>query len=141
MKTCTFFGHRDCPSDIRASLREAILSMIREHGVDTFYVGHQGAFDRMAAAVLESLTEEFPTIRYFVVLAYMPVGKAEEPSRQTLFPEGQELVPRRFAIVRRNEWLLKRCDYVIAYVVHHCGNAHVYVEKAERKGIPVIYVQ
>ena len=44
-KACTFFGHRDCPSSIKAKLREALVDLIENHAVDMFYVGQQGAFD------------------------------------------------------------------------------------------------
>ena len=142
MKICTFFGHRDCPGEIRPFLRAAILSMIQEQGVDTFYVGHQGAFDRMVVGILQMLVEEMPAIRYTVVLAYLTPASLmdEKPLQHTLFPEGLEFVPRRFAIAWRNEWLIKHCDCVIAYAVHHCGNAARYAAKAEKKGKKVVYL-
>jgi len=45
--------------------------MIRERGVTEFYIGHQGAFDRMAAGILKELAESQPQIRYSIVLAYL----------------------------------------------------------------------
>lgn len=141
MKACTFFGHRDSPGTLRSSLRAAILAMVREHGVDTFYVGHQGAFDRMAAELLETLVKELPWIRYMVVLAYLPPAGQGEHTQPTLFPDGLEFVPKRFAIVRRNDWLIRRCDCVITHVVHHCGNAYTYAAKAERMGKVIINIQ
>ena len=41
MLGCTFFGHRDCPQTIRPKLRERLIYLITNHGVDMFYVGHQ----------------------------------------------------------------------------------------------------
>ena len=52
MASCTFFGHRDCPSSIKEKLYEEIERLISHHGVDTFYIGTQGSFDRMASLPL-----------------------------------------------------------------------------------------
>jgi len=55
MVSCTFFGHRDCPSSIKEKLHEEIERLISHHRVNTFYVGTQGNFDRMAYAALVEL--------------------------------------------------------------------------------------
>ena len=36
----------------------------------------------------------------------------------TMFPEGLELVHPRYAIERRNGWMLERSDYFVTYVHH-----------------------
>ena len=74
MATCTFFGHRDCPETIKPKLREALVGLITNHGVDMFYVGNQGHFDYYVRCVLRDLKQEYPHIQYAVVLAYMHGG-------------------------------------------------------------------
>lgn len=139
MHACTFFGHHDSPASLRPLLREAILSLIREQGVTTFYVGHQGAFDRMAAGILREISEEHPQIRYAVVLAYLSASVGEDiPWQNTLLPEGIEQVPPRFAISRRNRWMIRNSDYVITYVAHACGSAAQFEQMASRQGKTVI---
>ena len=69
---CTFFGHRDCPADIRNRLKETLVDLIENHSVDFFYIGNQGQFDAMARNVLRELKTVYPKIEYTVVLAYMP---------------------------------------------------------------------
>lgn len=143
MPSCTFFGHRDCPESIRSSLHQAIVHLIEQEGVDTFYVGHQGHFDRIALAELQQVARQYPQIRYTVVLAYLSLCKEEQelwPPGITLFPEGMETVPRRFAISRRNGWLVERADYVIAYALYR-GGALQFVELAQRKGKKVIFLK
>lgn len=105
MSVCTFFGHRDCPDSLRPQLQEAVEKLIREAGADTFYVGNQGRFDAMALGVLRELERVYPHIRYGLVLAYLP---QEETEPEAMFPEGLEKVPPRYAIARRNEWMLRR---------------------------------
>ena len=72
MAACTFFGHRDCPSSIKEKLHEEIERLISHHGVNTFYVGTQGNFDRMAYAALVELRKRYQHIKIYRVLAYMP---------------------------------------------------------------------
>ena len=35
---CTFFGHKDCPSEIRDKLKQKLIYLIENCGVDEFYV-------------------------------------------------------------------------------------------------------
>ena len=132
MPTCTFFGHRDTPDSIRPLLRETLRELITVHGADRFYVGNEGNFDRMAASVLRELREEFPHIRFAVVLAYLP-QKGEAPP-DSVYPEGLETVPKRFAISHRNLWMLKQADHVITYVTHPSGGAAQFAARAAKQG-------
>ena len=50
------------------------------------------------------------------------------------YPPGFEKVPKRFAIVRANNYMLERCDYLIAYVWHTASNARNILERAELLG-------
>ena len=138
MPTCTFFGHRDCPETIKPKLKETLIDLITRHGIDTFYVGNHGHFDAYVRSTLRALKQEYPHIRYAVVLAYLPGKKAEcEDLSDTILPEGIESVPPRFAISWRNNWMLKQSDYVVTYITHSHGGAAQFAEKAQRqkKGI------
>lgn len=136
MSVCIFFGHRDCPDSLRPRLREAVEGLIVDQGVDVFYVGNQGQFDAMALGVLRELSQVYPHIRYGVVLAYLPRKDPTVP--EAMLPEGLETVPPRYAIARRNEWLLRQADFVITYVTHSWGGAAKYAEKAKRQGKQLI---
>ena len=141
MPACTFFGHRDTPETIRSKLRDTIIMLIEEQGVDTFYVGDKGAFDLMARSVLRELSELNTHMRYSVVLAYLPQKRDEFDRRDfsdTVFPEGIEAVPKRYAISWRNDWMLKRSDYIVCYVNHSWGGAAQFVEKAIKQNKVVI---
>lgn len=138
MSICTFFGHRLCPATLEAELRSVLRDLIECHGVDTFYVGNQGAFDGMALAVLRELAHLYPQITYTVVLAYLPSPQINgqssrlDFSNNTIYPEGIETVPQRFAIDWRNRWLLKQADYVVTYVTHSWGGAAKFAGKAKQ---------
>ena len=131
MSACTFFGHRECPESVKPKLREVLVDLITNHDVRRFYVGNQGQFDAHVRSVLRELKSEYPQIDYAVVLAYMP-GKKDKSTNlsDTLLPEEIASTPPRYAIDRRNKWMLKHSDYVVTYITHSWGGATKYVEMA-----------
>jgi len=137
MKCCTFFGHRDGPDSIKPYLRAAIIDLIVHHGVRMFYVGEQGNFDRMAIGILRELSPAYPQVDYAVVLAYLQHRRREDDPpdpAHTLLPEGMERVPPRYAIARRNRWMVQQADFVVTYVTHSWGGAAQFAALAKRRG-------
>ena len=139
MAVCTFFGHRDSPSSIKADLNKAIVQLICNQRVDTFYVGTQGNFDRMAYADLVELRQRYSHINVYRVLAYMPKPD-DADSADTIVPEGIETAYPRYAIVHRNNWMIDRSDFVISYITHPTGGAYQAVERAKKKGKSIIAI-
>ena len=140
MSACTFFGHHDCPADVRPKLYEIVIDLIENHSVDTFYVGNNGAFDRLVRSVLRELTQKYARINYAVVLERMPENRNEEDCSDTMLPEGMENVLPRFAISWRNRWMLRQSDYVVTYVTHSWGGAAKFAALAERQKKTVIHL-
>ena len=136
MAACTFFGHRDCPSNIKGKLHKEIDRLICNHSGDTFYVGTHGNFDRMAYAALVELRQRYRYIKVYRVLAYMPrlsdIAQDRSVLGDTILPEGIENAHPRYAIIKRNKWMIDRSDYVIAYVTRSFGGAYQAVERAKR---------
>lgn len=130
--TCAFFGHRDCPENIFYKLKETIIDLIENKGVSNFLVGNNGNFDRLVIKVLSECKNTFPHIDYCVVLAYLPNNKNFE--YPTIFPEGLESVPKKFAIIKRNEWIIKNCDFLMTYVSRTFGGAYRSLEYAKKLG-------
>ena len=140
---CTFFGHRECPKDIEAKLEQTIKELIEKENVDMFYVGNQGGFDSMVRKSLTLLKKQYININYYVVLAYMPGEKTEFDnldSEYTIYPEGLENVPLRYAIPKRNLWMIKKSDFVITYVRYTVGGAAHFKEIAEKENKKVINI-
>ena len=138
---CTFFGHRDAPDAIRPLLRETLAELIERQEIRHFYVGNQGNFDAMARSVLAELQTTYE-IRYEVVLAYMP--QKTDPifkNIPTVLPEGIEAVPRRFAIERRNRWMIERSDIVVAYVTRSFGGAAKFRDIARKQKKTIIEIE
>ena len=131
---CTFFGHKDTPKEIEPTLRSTLIDLIENKNVTVFYVGNNGNFDTMVRRQLEDLSRIYP-ITYSVVLAYLPTEKNKyDDLSNTIYPEGLETVPKRFAISWRNEWMIQQSDIVVTYVTHALGGASQFKDIAKRKG-------
>lgn len=142
MLTCTFFGHRDTPKEIKHILRSTLIDLIENKNVTKFYVGNHGGYDYMVRRLLMELKELYP-IEYAVVLAYLSSKKyasENESPTDTIFPDGIESVPRKFVINYRNKWMIEQSDYVVTYVKYTIGGAAQFKEMAEKKKKIVINI-
>ena len=140
-KNCCFFGHREVTHNIREKLTAIIEKLITEDGVTEFYVGHQGRFDSMVYSVLKELKANYPHIRYTVVLAYIPDEYIKEVyGEDTLFPDGLESMPKKYAISKRNVWMIHQSGFVVCYVYKITGGAAKFREKAKKRKLRIIDV-
>ena len=138
---CIFFGHKDTPKEIEPTLRSTLIDLIENKNVTVFYVGNNGNFDTMVRRQLEELSQTYP-ISYSVVLAYLPTEKNKyDDLTHTIYPEGLETVPKRFAISWRNKWMIQQSDIVVTYVTHNFGGAAQFKQMAERQEKTVIKLQ
>ena len=133
---CTFFGHHDTPNSIKPRLKKVILNLL-EAGADWFYVGNNGRFDLLVQATLMEIEKE-RAIKYSIVLSYVNERAISGNQGATIFAQGQETACPRFAISKRNEWLLKKSDVVVAYATNKCSNTYKLIEKSNKKGKTVI---
>jgi len=133
MKACFFIGHRDAPSSIYPALREVVKRHITEQGVRQFYVGHYGAFDRMAAGAVRDAKNRHPELILSLLIPYHPAERSvavPEGFDNTFYPPGMEKVPRRLAIVRANRYMVDHADYLIAYAWQPASNSRNLLEYA-----------
>lgn len=131
--TVTFCGHAEVqePDTVRSWLQETVESLVL-CGADTFYLGGYGGFDHMAAAVVREQKLKHPQIRSLLVLPYLD-RKAEDTGYDgTVYPP-LETIPRRYAIARRNKYMVDWADVVVAYVFYSWGGAATTLKYAERK--------
>ena len=95
----------------------------------------------MVQTSLAALQNTYPEIVCLEVFAYMP-GQKEDfqiPKKlETIYPDGLENTPRKFAIDRRNRWMVEQSEVVICFVKHPYSGAFKFVEMARRKGKKII---
>ena len=132
--TVTFCGHSEVyQSDI---IRRWLISEVDaaiQDGAETFLLGGYGAFDAMAAGVVREAKSLHPNIEPVLVLPYLDKKVDTSQYDCTTYPP-LERVPRRFAIVKRNQWCVDQSDRLIAYVTHDWGGAASTMAYAQRKG-------
>ena len=80
---------------------------------------------------------KYPNIEAVLVLAYL--NREMDASRYdgTTYPP-LETVPPRYAIVRRNEWMVRESDVVISGVTHGWGGAAKTLDYAKRRGKVIV---
>jgi len=141
--TCTFFGHRDCPVSCHDTFKEVLIELIKSKSVTRFLVGNQGVFDRIVLQSLRELKCERFAFEYVVVLAYFPTTKPEGEAlnqTHTMVFQDVEKVPPRYAIDRRNAYMLSQSQYVVTYVKGTTGGAYKFYTKALQQQKTVINI-
>ena len=134
----TFCGHSQIgsPEKIQKDLEAAVHSVLNR-GATQFYLGGYGEFDQLAAKVLFRLKLEHDEIDSVLVLPYLDKKVDLTLYTRTYYPP-IEHVPRRFAIVHRNRWMVDVADVVVAYVQHDWGGAYQTLSYAKRRGKVII---
>ena len=137
----SFFGHGDFreTDDLKCRIKSEIVDSIENRGIDTFYLGGYGSYDYCCARYINELKELYPHIKSYLIIPYLD-RKQDEYDRQyiketfdgTMFPP-LEKVPLRFAISKRNEWIVNQSDYIFFYINRSWGGACKSFEMAIRK--------
>lgn len=145
MKIASFFGHRDFDNEnIKEKIKKKIIEYIEKEGVDTFYLGGRGRFDWFCANLVKEIKNDYPYIKSNLVLSYL-TNKIDDNDKKmiekiydgTIYPP-LESVPHRFAIIKRNEWIVQQSDIIFFYVKYSWGGANsalVYAKKKQKKYI------
>ena len=129
----TFCGHRDVSQrdNVQKWLTGCVENLILEGATD-FYLCGYGGFDSMAASVVWKLKEKYPSICSVLVIPYLDREMDASCYDLTTYPP-LENVPRRYAISRRNQWMVQAADVVVAYVLHSWGGAAATLGYARKK--------
>lgn len=137
----SFIGHSSIPKKeiVKEKLFELIGSYAKSYDVIMCYLGGHGDFDEIAACACRKLKKHYPTIKLIYVTPYISLreqDKIREMIQHGLYDSSLyppiETVPNKFAISKRNEWMMKEADIIIAYVNRSFGGAYKSLEVARR---------
>ncbi len=138
---CCFAGHSKASYD--SNIKNRVLGKCREliirFGVNTFWVGHYGEFDSLAANAVRTLKQQYPQIELDLVVAYLTKEMNECPEMyqkkydNILMAEIPERTPHPYRIIYCNRYMVDNSDYLISYVNYSCGGAAKTLEYALRK--------
>ncbi len=140
----TFCGHSDFlfSDDVKQQLKNILVSEIRKNPTCKFYLGGYGDFDGLSLRTLKDLKADFPNIELIFITPYLyknysKLEFAKYHYDDVIFPP-LESVPRKFAILKRNEWMVNEANLVIAYVTYSWGGAAKTLEYTKRKNKTII---
>ncbi|MDO4841510.1 MAG: hypothetical protein Q3982_02395 [Phoenicibacter congonensis] len=141
MGTCTFCGHSRIYGDYENAKQRCfaiVEELIYNNSIDCFLIGDYGSFDAIAAAVCLSLKKKYPHIQVCLVLPYYrphldEYDKERYAKFDSVITPGLENTPRRFRILKCNEYMADQADTVIAYVKYDGGAAKTLAYAQRRK--------
>ena len=140
----SFCGHSNClfNDDIKEQLKTIIRNEIIKNPTCKFYLGGYGDFDGLCLRTLKDLKADFPEVELIFITPYLDKNYsklefAKYHYDDVIFPP-LESVPRKFAILKRNERMVEEADLVIAYVKYSWGGAAKTLEYAKRKKKTII---
>lgn len=126
----TFCGHSSySPKQEDEEEMLKLFENISKNEEITFLLGGYGGFDGFSRYCASKYKETHPNAKLVFVSPYL--GKWLDERKETIkdrydeiiYPE-LENVPPKFAITKRNEWMVNQADYIIAYVQTHYGGAY-----------------
>ena len=143
----SFLGHSslcNC-NDLFESVKKAITDNIGVCDNAVFLCGGYGDFDDLCTRVCRSVKKERGNCEIVYVTPYMTVGQQEKIKNwmelriydSVIYPQ-LEKVLLKFAINKRNEWMIDQSDFVIAYAEHSFGGAYQSLKYAYRKGKRIV---
>lgn len=143
-KKCCFAGHKDMScSSIKQELQDTLVKLIENENVEYFWVGNYGAFDRCTVAVINNLKKEYPHIKLELIVPYLTKSIIENEDYyksydSILIAEMPPNTPQRFRISKANEYMVKKCDYIVCYVDHPYGGAYQTLKSARKQNIKIV---
>lgn len=143
MKVCTFAGHRRLAHDIEDELRAQIHRAIAQDGVQEFWCGAMGEFDRLCARLVREAKAQHPHIRLMLVVP--SVARAASAARHAyddvLVPDVSDGAHPKQAITLRNRWMAEHADLLIAYVQRDHGGAYALTRWASKNKKPLRFIR
>ena len=144
----SFVGHSVISSSgiVKEMVKEQLRNIIGQEKAFC-YLGGYGDFDRLCACACRELKQERVFIELVYVTPYISLSEQEKiKSMQkvglydsSVYPP-IENVPLRFAVLKRNEWMMSNADIVIAYVNRNYGGAYKSLLIARRKQKKIINI-
>ena len=145
----TFLGHRRISGydDLSERIQKTIFENINPKEETFFYCGGYGEFDSLCAKACRLVTGRIPNIQIVFVTPYMTEQQQKKVMQfirsglydSVIYPP-LEMTPPRFAIRKRNEWMINEADLIIAYVKQTYGGAFTAMDYARRKKKHVINI-
>ena len=144
----SFFGHSNfCrQTECRQTVMNLLESIIGKNEVN-FYLGGYGSFDNFAYRCCKEYKKAHPSASLVFVTPYLDesYNKNHFISRDydaVVYPPIED-IPKKYAVIHRNRYMVEISDVIIAYVNHKFGGAYKAYSYAvkQNKMIYNIYIE
>ncbi len=141
----TFCGHSDfeAAEKYERYMQTLFTELIGEENVE-FYIGKDGRFDTFALKCVKEYKLTHPATKIIFVTPYLSKSYSKLDFALNNFDEviypSLEKVPYRYAIIKRNEWMVNKSDILIAFIEYSFGGAAKTFEYAKRKKKKIINI-
>ena len=145
----TFIGHSVISNkdEVKIMIKKIVADNASQDEPITCYLGGYGDFDEVCAQAVTELKKTHQDITRIYVTPYIGLREQEkikDLQAQKLY-DGYiypplENVPKRFAIVKRNEWMVSSADLIVSYVKRHGGNSYKALSIGKRKSKKIVNV-
>ena len=136
----TFFGHRDfCESDQDGEKLLLLLESLTGGEDVEFYLGGYGNFDNFALKCCKEYKSRHKNTSLMFITPYINewLNNRKEYYQneydEIIYPD-IESTPLKYAVSKRNEWIIDYSDLIITYVKVRFGGAYNALSYANRKG-------
>jgi uncharacterized phage-like protein YoqJ len=133
-----FFGHSDFvkTSELEEKMMSVLQSLVADEPAELFFGGY-GSFDRFALECGKKYKREHPNVKLSLVVPYLNREfDNSEGCDEIIYPPLED-TPPRFAISKRNQWMVEQADSIVAYVNRSVGGAFKALQYARRKNKPI----
>lgn len=145
--TCAFTGHRELGGDFDAQILENLIEKLIKEGVGVFYDGGARGFDLIAAESVLKLKQKYPVTLVICVPCYgqEKMYSEQDKARYSAVLKGADEVVYvsenyyKGCFLRRNDYMIERADYLIAYLKEDEGGTAYTVKKFRAKKGENIY--
>ena len=135
----TFCGHGNISlnqNEIEKN-KDFLIEIIKQFPDSEFFLGGYGYFDRLVFSLLKKIKRDFPCFKLIFISpypdrSYNKLKTATELYDETIYPP-LETIPKKYAILKRNKWMVDNCDLLVAYVKYSWGGAEKTLEYAIKK--------
>lgn len=134
-KICCFAGHSEIyDNEIKQKISKAASYLIETKGVNSFLVGNYGQFDNYALESLAKLKETYQNIEINIVIPYLTNNTYNlKKCDNVVIANIPENTPRRLQIIKANEYMVNKSEYLICYVKYSWGGASMTYNYAKSK--------
>ena len=147
-KICCFAGHSKLygVEEIYEKLLAVIENLVNTEGINEFWVGNYGAFDRLCAGAVRKLKEKYPQICLALVIPYLTseINENKELYRRgyddILIADMPQNTPQKIQIIKNNEYMANNAQILVCYVKHSFGGAAKTIEYARKRQIRVLNI-